>query len=159
MNSKAALALLLEMLATAAASPGQPRARLVVVVPASQTMAGLSLGDLRRIYTGEMTRWPDGRRIVPVMLPTHSPESELFLDHILRMSSIDFAQQWIGAVFRGRVAAPPVVVATRDDALRFVETHAGSIAVIGEGQNVLGTVRVLAVDGRLPSSETYSLAW
>ncbi len=159
MNAKAAFALLLAMLATAAATPAQHQTRLVVIVPTSQTTAGLSLGDLRRIYLGEMTRWPDGRRIVPVMLRPHSRESELFLNHILRMSPIDFAQQWIGAVFRGRVSAPPVVVATRNEALHFVETHAESIAVIGEGRDVLTTVRILPIDGSLPSSENYSLAW
>ncbi len=158
MSAKTTL-LLLVLLATAAVLPAQEPARLFVVVPESQSIAGLSLGDLRRIYIGDMTRWPDGRRIVPVMLRPRSPQSELFLDRVLRMSPIDFAQQWIGAVFRGRVSAPPVVVATRDEAVRFVEAHAESVAVIGEGHDVLTTVRILPIEGSLPSSEKYPLAW
>ena len=133
--------------------------RLVVVVPSSQTIAGLTSGDVRRIYLGDMTRWPDGRRIVPVMLKPGSIGSDVLLKHLLRMSPIDFAQQWIGAVFRGHVAAPPVTVANTTEALHFVETHADAVAVIGEGHDVPRTLRVLPIDGHMPSAAKYPLAW
>jgi hypothetical protein len=133
--------------------------RLIVVVPSSQTIAGLTTGDVRRIYLGDMTRWPDGRRIVPVMLKPGSSASDVLLKRLLRISAIDFAQQWIGAVFRGRVAAPPVTVANTAEAIRFVETHADAVAVIVEGHDVPRTLRVLPIDERAPASPQYPLSW
>ena len=52
-------------------APARPAAGpvLAIVVSQSQGLSNISLADLRRIYLGQMTRWPDGRRIVPVVLP------------------------------------------------------------------------------------------
>ena len=133
--------------------------RLIVVVPPAQTIGGLTTGDLRRIYLGEMTRWPDGRRIVPVMLKPGSLASDALLRHVLRMDAIDFAQHWIGAVFRGRVAAPPVTFSTPVEVIHFVETHPDAIAVLGAGQDVLRSLRALPIDQRLPADERYPLSW
>ena len=177
MNAHLATALVLMTLGAASAMPARERIRLVVIVSSSQTVRDLSSGDLRRIYVGEMTRWPDGHRIVPVMLPTRSRESAVFLKRVVRMSAIDFAQEWIGAVFRGRAPAPPVVVANAGDALRFVASHPESIAVIPDelspgvapstsGGDVSAMrpephigVRVINIDGRSPRASEYPLNW
>lgn len=177
MNAHAAAALLLMMLPAAAAGPAKASFRLIVVVSASQKTVDLSSGDLRRIYIGEMTRWPDGRRIVPVMLPASSRETEMFLRRVVRMSAIDFSQQWISVVFRGRVPAPPVVAPTVRDAVRFVDSHPEAIAFVsGEVSSVAGPstsagdahpagadrhsgVRVINIDGRSPRASEYPLNW
>ncbi len=176
MTANAAAAFLIVTLCTVSAEAAGAL-RLVVIVSDSNTVTNLSTGDLRRIYLGEMTRWPDGHRIVPVMLPPRSPESDMFLKRVLRTSAIDFAQAWIGAVFRGQVAAPPVVVATSSEAFRFVSTHAEAVAVIRDEMSPSGVqppstgdvnpprsdprtpVRHLNIDGRAPGTTGYSLSW
>ncbi len=176
MKTRAVVALLLMILAAAPADTAE-RLRLIVVVSDSNGVTDLSIGDLRRVYLGEMTRWPDGHRIVPVMLPPRSPESDVFLKRVVRMSAIDFAQAWIGVVFRGVAAAPPVVVATSADALRFVATHTEAIAVIRQELSSTGVpptstgvvnatrfdahiaVHVINIDGRAPGVPHYGLAW
>ena len=164
MNASRAAAILLMTLSGASSSLAAPPIRLIVVAASSQTVSDLSSGDLRRIYIGQMTRWPDGRRIVPVMLPPRSHASEAFLKHIVRMSAIDFAQEWIGAVFRGRAPAPPVVIATQADVLRFVASHSEAVAVISDEQSspiadAHPGVRILTIDGHSPRASGYPLIW
>ena len=97
------------------------------------------------------------------MLPTRSHESQAFLKRILRMSAIDFAQEWIGVVFRGRAPAPPIVVATAGDALDFVAAHQDAIAVIPDDLSPSGArhpgIHIITIDGRTPRSSEYPLNW
>jgi hypothetical protein len=158
MNIRAATAALLLVIAAQSAAPAVEPFRLIVVVPSSQSVGNLSSGDLRRIYIGEMTRWPDGRRIVPVMLPARSRESETLLKRIVRMSAIDFAQEWISVVFRGRAPAPPMIAATASAALDILASHPDAIAVISDVEIPSG-MHIISVDGRLPREQRYPLSW
>ncbi|HEX9161966.1 MAG TPA: hypothetical protein VF980_09705 [Thermoanaerobaculia bacterium] len=153
-NAIASLVLIL----TAASPAPEARVRLFVIVSPSQTVTDLSLADLRRIYAGDMTRWPDGHRIVPVMPPARSRETALFLEHVLRTTMIDYAQNWISVVFRGRAPAPPRVLATAD-AIRFVTTHADAIALIPDPLDPPPGVRVISVDHRAADAPGYPLTW
>ena len=146
------------MLPAGSLLPAPAPIRLIVVVSSSQKVSDLSSGDLRRIYIGEMTRWPNGHRIVPVMPPRRSGESGAFLKHVVRMSAIDFAQEWISVVFRGRAPAPPVVVATASEALDIVASHQDAIAVIPDIEIRAG-LRVITIDGRAPRASDYPLNW
>lgn len=159
MNARGAAALLLIAASTAPARPAAAPIRLVVTVSASQSVGNLSSADLRRIYVGEMTRWPDGHRIVPVMLPPRSRESEVFLKRVVRMSSIDFAQEWISVVFRGRAPAPPVVVATAAEALDYVAAHHDAVAFVPEDVPRHPGVHIINIDGHSPRSSEYPLNW
>ena len=177
MNARDAAALVLIAASAIPANSAAAPLRLVVAVSASQSITNLSSGDLRRIYVGDMTRWPDGHRIVPVMLPPRSHGSEVFLKRVVRMSAIDFAQEWISVVFRGRAPAPPVVVATTADALDFVAAHHDAIAVVPDNVSpgsVRTTptgdssparadrrsgIRLINIDGRPPRSSEYPLNW
>lgn len=158
MNVRTTTATLLLLLAAQSTAFAAEPLRLIVVVPSSQTVANLTSGDLRRIYIGEMTRWPDGRRIMPVMMPAHSRETETFLRRVVRLSAIDFAQEWISVVFRGRAPAPPTIAPTASAALDIVASHPDAIAVISDVEIPSG-MRVISIDRRLPREQKYPLNW
>ena len=158
MNAQTATAALLLAIAARSAAFAAEPVRLIVIVPSSQSVRNLSSGDLRRIYIGEMTRWPDGRRIVPVMMPARSRESEAFLKHLVRMSAIDFAQEWISVVFRGRAPAPPMIAAAASAALDIVASHPDAIAFISDAEIPSG-VHIISIDQRLPRQQKYPLSW
>jgi hypothetical protein len=130
---------------------------LAIVVSRADSLNNISLSDLRRIYLGEMARWPDGRRIVPVVLPPASAEQRLFLERALKMADIDYAQHWIGQIFRGRVSGPPYTASSSAAARRFVAAHPEAIAFI-DAAEADATVRVLAVSGKRPGAPDYPLA-
>lgn len=143
---------------TTAVHAQTPRTRLAVVVSAASPITNISLGDLRRTYLGSITRWPDGHRIILVVLRSETSEQRSLLRRVVQMTDIDYAQHWIGEVFRGRAAAPPRVVASSPEAMRFVAAQRYAIAVIDAGA-IDGTVRALTVDGKAPSADDYPLSW
>lgn len=150
------LALLLSF-ARLADAGGEVR-RLVAIVSPSSTVTDISRGDLRRIYVGSITRWPSGHRIVPVVLRAETWAQRTFLKHIVQMTDIDYAQHWIGEVFRGRASRPPHVAASPADAVHFVGGHPQAIAII-EAQAMDSSVRALRVDGIDSDVSGYPLAW
>jgi len=145
----------------AAAQPVAPKGtkkRLGVIVPAASTITTLSTGDLRRTYLGTITRWPNGQRIILVVLRSESAEQRAFLKRVVQMTDIDYSQHWIGEVFRGRASAPPHVAASPADAIRFVAGHPNAIAVIA-ADAADASVRLLDIDGKSVLDEDYPLMW
>jgi len=130
---------------------------LAIVVSRSRPLTDISLSDLRRIYLGDMTRWSDGRRIVPVVLPPSAIEQRLFLKRALHMADIDYAQHWIGQIFRGRVAGSPYTAQSSTAARRFVAAHPDAIAFI-DAAEADGSVRVVTINGKTRDAAGYPLA-
>jgi|SRR5476649_1631139 hypothetical protein len=130
---------------------------LIIVVSRSRPLTDISLSNLRRIYLGDMTRWADGRRIVPVVLPPSAVEQRLFLKRALHMADIDYAQHWIGHIFRGRVAGPPYTAQSSAAARRFVATHPDAIAFI-DAAEADGSVRMVTINGKNRDEADYPLA-
>jgi hypothetical protein len=156
---KCAAAIVTALLFVRLAAAEEPSSmRLVAIVAPTSTIADISAGDLRRTYLGSLTRWPNGHRIIAVVLPSHTREQRGFLKHLVQMTDIDYAQHWIGEVFRGRASAPPHVAASPAEAVRFVATHPDAIAVVAPDA-VDGSVRVLSVDGKSADASDYPLAW
>ena len=132
--------------------------RLIAIVSTSQRPTDLSSADLRSIYLGQITRWPDHRPILPILLPLESAAGKSFLERVIGMADLDYAQHWIGMVFRGRASSPPLVAQSTDDAARFVATHPAAIALVASYPTVKN-VRVLNIDGKSPDDIGYPLRW
>src|ERR1700738_3234172 len=94
--------------------------RLLVIVSPSQSTTDISLADLRRIYLGQLSRWPTRHRILVVVPTPRSPEGALFIKRFINMAELDYSQHWIGTVFRGPASAAPLVAASPAEAKRFV---------------------------------------
>jgi hypothetical protein len=151
--------LLLVVVSCELAAAEAPRRRLIIIVSPSQTITDISVADLRRIYLGQITRWPNRHRIVTVILSTRSYEGQLFLKRVIQMADLDYAQHWIGEVFRGHAAAAPLVAASDVEARRFVALQPDAIAVIGDTTSMDPSVRILTVDGKSADAADYPLAW
>ena len=102
------------LLATAAPPPRQS---VAFIVSARGHTRDRSAADIRRIFLGQISRWEDGHRIALVMRPTATPEGQIFLQRLIRMSEIDYAHYWIGAVFRGEASSAPRVIDSRNSSL------------------------------------------
>jgi ABC-type phosphate transport system substrate-binding protein len=132
--------------------------RLVVIVSPSQSVTNISSTDLRAIYLGQTTRWPTRRRILPVIITPRSIEGQTFVRRVIHMAEVDYAQYWIGIVFRGQAASAPLVASSTEEASRFVAAHAEAIGVVG---NIPAekNVRILTVDGKSVEATDYPLRW
>ena len=78
-----------------------------VVVNKSNTMGPLSREEVRRIFVGEKSSWPGGKRITVLMLARGQREREIILRDVFKMNESDYTKYFLQAAFTGRVLAAP----------------------------------------------------
>jgi ABC-type phosphate transport system substrate-binding protein len=78
-----------------------------VVVHKSNIIGPLSREEVRRIFVGEKSSWPGGKRITVLMLAPDQPEREVVLREVFKMSESDYTKYFLQAAFTGRVQAAP----------------------------------------------------
>ncbi len=157
-RSTVAAILFLVAIAAGAAelSPPVPSVSFFVSARGATRNRNLSEGDLRRIFLGEISRWPNGHRIVLYVRSFDSVPGRLFLDRLIRMSDIDYAQWWLGAVFRGRAAAAPRVMTSPESMSKAVAANADAIG-FDSPQTPDAEMLVLTIDGRAPGDPQYPI--
>ena len=148
-------ALLIVTLPATALEPVLP-IRLAIVVSPDVSVRNFSPGDLRRVFLGQISRWPNGHRITIFVPPPSSPEGHLFLDRVVRMSDIDYSQWWIGAVFRGDASATPRVIDGSHAMVRSVVMTPDAIGLVAF-PSVTPDVTVVTIAGKAPGDPHYSL--
>jgi len=136
--------------ASLALAAGDP---IAIVVSSNSRQRGLSRDKLRRIFLALPTDDDDGRRFVPINLGQSSNVRERFDREVLNMSPEDAARYWIDQRLRGN--KPPRSASSLDVCRRAVQELPGAISYLP--LSGVGTLRVLAIDGRTPSETSYPL--
>ena len=78
-----------------------------VVVNKSNNIGPLSREEVRRIFVGEKSSWPGGKRITVLMLALDQPERAVILREVLKMNESDYTKYFLQAAFTGHVEAAP----------------------------------------------------
>jgi ABC-type phosphate transport system substrate-binding protein len=78
-----------------------------VVVNKANNVGAPPREEVRRIFLGEKASWPDGKRILVLMLSKGQPERELVLREVYKMNEADYTRYFLQAAFTGRVEAAP----------------------------------------------------
>jgi ABC-type phosphate transport system substrate-binding protein len=163
--SRSGLALVLCVCAAAgagAAAPGlsqtavTPHASVVVIVNTKNVTTQLSVGDLRRILLGEMTRWPSGGQITIAMRPTGEPERAAVLKLICGMTDADFARYLLQSAYRGETQSGIKLLDTPTGVRRFVFNVPGAIGFV-RGDEIDASVKVLGISGAAPKGPAFGL--
>jgi len=157
---------ILLILAAAALLRAAPEARvatsppkqesLAIIVNQSNPVDGLSLAELRTVFLGERSHWPNGRRITLVMMEQGQPEREAILREICRLSEADFRRRILQGLFTGEVLVSPKTLATPVGVRKFVFNVPGAIGYL-RPEDVDASVKVIRLDGLLPSDVEYAL--
>lgn len=142
--------------ASLAANPQGNEQALAIVVNQSNPVENCSFDELRKIFLGERSHWPNGRRITLVMLDPAQPERKVVLREIYGMSEKDLNNHFIQGVFTGNVLASPKTLANASEVRKFVFNVPGAIGYI-RGADVDSSVKILRIDGRLPDDKDYRL--
>ena len=129
---------------------------LAIVVNQSNPVDNLSLAELRKVFLGETNHWSDGRRITVVMLEAGKLERQAVLTQIYKMDEKDFNNYFLHGMFTGEIHAAPKTLATSAEVLKFVFNVPGAIGYL-KGPEADETVKVVRIDGRLPSEKEYSI--
>src|SRR5262249_11087960 len=145
----------LALLPSPVGGAGSDQAVAIIVNP-SNPVENCSFDDLRKIFMGEKSHWPNGRRITLVMLDPAQPERKVVLREIYNMSEKDLNNHLIRGLSTGGVLAPPKTLASAADVRKFVFNVPGAIGYV-KGTDVDQSVKILRIDGRLPDDKDYRL--
>jgi ABC-type phosphate transport system substrate-binding protein len=154
------LALLSREAAQCAAAPRtEPEAAtqsLAIIVNRSNSVDELSQAELRRIFLGNRSHWPNGRRITLVMREPGEPERKCMLRDLYQMSESDLKNHFLQGLFTGEILVSPKILATAVGVRKFVFNVPGAIGYV-RLSDVDGTVKVLRLDELLPDDKGYRL--
>lgn len=142
--------------ARASDEPNPSANNLAIIVNISNPVDNLSLGELRKVFLGERAHWPNARRITLVMMEPGQPERKALIREVCQMNESDFTRHFLNGVFTGEVFASPKTLASPVGVRKFVFNVPGAIGYV-RASDVDSTIKVIRVDGHLPSDKEYGL--
>ncbi len=129
---------------------------IAIVVHKDTEVGNLSLEELRSIFLADRQFWQNRKRIILLVRAPESDERDFVLNKIYQMSEAQFRHYWIGKMFRAEVPRGPKIVFSTDMTLELVTAIPGSISFM-RAEDVTEDVKLVRVDGRLPSEDGYPL--
>jgi hypothetical protein len=129
---------------------------IAIVVHKDTAVSDLSMSELRNIFLANQQFWSNRARIILLVRAPQSDERDYVLNTIYQMDEAQFRQYWIAKMFRAEVPRGPKIVFSTDMTRDLVVAIPGSISFIRADQ-VSDAVKVVRVDGKLPSDEGYPL--
>ena len=132
------------------------RSPIAIVTHKDTQIDNLSLNELRNIFLADQQFWPDRTRIILLVRAPQSDERAFVLDTIYQMDESEFRKYWIAKMFRAEVPRGPKIVFSTDMMLELVVAIPGSISFTNADE-VTDDVRLIRIDGKLPSDEGYPL--
>jgi phosphate transport system substrate-binding protein len=133
-----------------------PDDTLAIIVNQSNTIDDLSLKDLRTVFLGERSHWPNGRRITLVMMDPGLSERKAVLRDVCHMNETEFSRHFLQGLFTGEVFVSPKTLSTSVGVRKFVFNVPGAIGYL-RASDVDGTVKVIKVNGHRPDEADYPL--
>jgi ABC-type phosphate transport system substrate-binding protein len=133
-----------------------PHTSVAFIVNAENPQTEFSIGDLRRMLLGEVTRWSDGRKITMAMREPGSAERDAVLQLICRMNEADFTRYLLHAAYRGESQAALKQLDTSTGVRRFVFNVPGAIGYV-RADEVDQTVKVIRIVGTVKESAASGL--
>jgi ABC-type phosphate transport system substrate-binding protein len=86
-----------------------------IVVNKSNNTAPLTREEVRRIFVGDKSSWPGGKRITVLMLAPDQPERVVILQAVFKMNESEYTKYFLQAAFTGHVLAAPRDLTTAAD--------------------------------------------
>jgi len=153
-----ASAVLLLEVSPSGAVPAPPDAEdsLAIIVNQSNTIDDLSLKELRTVFLGERSHWPNGRRITLVMMDAGLSERKAVLRDVCRMNETEFSRHFLQGLFTGEVFVSPKTLSTSVGVRKFVFNVPGAIGYV-RASDVDATVKVIRVNGHKWDDADYPL--
>jgi hypothetical protein len=126
---------------------------VAVVMGSRSGQRVLSTDKLRRVFLALPTDDDDGHRFVPINLAQGSSVRQRFDRSVLEMSPETAARYWIDQRLRGN--KPPRSASSHELVRRAVEELPGAVSYLP--LSAVGSLRVLAIAGRRPGDNGYTL--
>jgi len=121
---------------------GEP---IVVIVNSANPVESLSLGELKKLFLGDRSRWDTGKAVAPVMIGPGATERTAFLKIVCGMNDADLGKYFLQAAFTGKSATPPKEVGSAAAVKSFVAGSPGAIGFVKASDLPAGDTTVKAV--------------
>jgi phosphate transport system substrate-binding protein len=151
-----ATATLVEPLPQSRVQAARPKEGLAIVVNRDNPVENVSTAELRTIFLGERSHWPNGRRITLVMMEPGQPERNAVLQDVCRLSESDLRRRYLQGLLTGEVLVSPKTLASPVGVRKFVFNVPGAIGYL-RPEDVDDSVKVIRIDGHLPGDLEYPL--
>jgi hypothetical protein len=132
---------------------------LAVVVHKSTPCDDMTAGMLRKVLSGELLEWSDGRKVVLVQQAPESPVYQRMLSLALHTDVKAYKRHLIQVEFQGKELPLIKTLSSDEMAIKFVGNVPGAIAVV-EAVALAGgapRIKVLRIDGKMPGERGYAL--
>jgi ABC-type phosphate transport system substrate-binding protein len=133
-----------------------PTEPLVIVVNRSNPVNDLSFDELRRIFLGTRSHWPNGRRITLVMREPGEPERKTVLHDVCGMNEDQFKNHFVHGLYTGEILVSPKILASPVGVRKFIFNVPGAIGYLRVG-DVDDSVKIVRIDELLPDDKGYKL--
>ena len=130
-------------------------AQIAVVVNQGNEVKSVALQSLQDIYAGNKVSWSNNHKIFPVSMKSSLGVTQSFFEKALDKSPREVKRAWIRLTLSG-AGAPPRVVGSEEEVLLYVAKNEGAIGFV-RVDKVTDSVKVLAVQGKLPAEKGYLL--
>jgi ABC-type phosphate transport system substrate-binding protein len=134
---------------------------IVVIVNSANPVDNLSMGELKKLFMSDRSKWDTGKAVAPVMVAAGSAERTAFLKTVCGMNDADFSKYFLQAAFTGKSATPPREVPTPQGVKSVVGSSPGAIGFVkaadfhGDGSE--GAIKAVKVDGMNAGDSGYKL--
>lgn len=131
---------------------------IAVIVNAKNPMSDVSFDALRKIVLGEMATWKDHVKIVLVLRQEGTPERDIALRVLAKMTSSEFKKYWRERIFRAESDAEPLTVPSKGLLLEYIGEQKGGVAFLQNPDlKVFPNVKVVTVNGMKSGDAKYPL--
>jgi ABC-type phosphate transport system substrate-binding protein len=137
-------------------SQNPPSEALAIVVNQSNPVQAMSSAELRDVFLGTRSHWPNGRRITIVMRDMEDPERLVILRDVCGMNEQQFRTHFVRGLYNGEILVSPKILSSVTGMRRFVFNVPGAIGYLRLSE-VDSSVRALRIDERLPQEKGYRL--
>jgi hypothetical protein len=122
---------------------------LAVIVDKSNTLAGMTVADLSKMFKFDSRKWPDGRDVVLVLPGPATPEMQILVEKLYHMPPGEVKNLLANH-------KNVVIVNSEEQMLKSVETIPGAVGLV-DVYDITSRINILRIDGKLPLEQGYLL--
>ncbi|MBF0193737.1 MAG: substrate-binding domain-containing protein [Magnetococcales bacterium] len=115
-------------------------AQELLITHPNNSKSSISQQDIKNIFLGKKTHWPNGNRIKIVVQKRGSAHDSL-LKNVIGMTSVSFRNYWRKRVFTGS-SRPPKTFKSDSDVVAFVASKPGSVGYININSDLKGVKKL-----------------
>ena len=148
---------LIVLAATGVDAFSEPAEVYALVVSDDVVVEAIEKEEVQRLFLFRQRFWRSGQRVNVLLAEPDLVEHSFVLDEVYEMTYPSLRRYILERLYQGEIDLPPKVVSSYEDAIRFVASGNGVVAIVPLDSVPDAGVRVLTIDGTRPGADGYPL--